>query len=130
MKALVIGASGHIGAHLTRVLLAAGYSVRALVRPTSRTQGLAGLPVEVAAGDLRDAASIGAAVRGCRFVFHLGAPTQMVPGIESIITDGTRNVLQQAHRSGVEKVVYTSSIVAVGYSSGPAVVLDETSNQL
>ena len=54
MKALVTGGSGLIGANLVRELLAAGHEVRALVRPSSNTAALRSLPVELAAGDVRD----------------------------------------------------------------------------
>lgn len=130
MKILIIGASGHLGAHLARVLLADGYDVRVLVRPTSNTQGLAGLALELVYGDVLDPDSLARAMAGCEVAFHLGAPTSLVPGLSRTIVDGTRHVLEQACRLGLEKVVYTSSIVTVGYSTNPATVLDEDSSQL
>jgi dihydroflavonol-4-reductase len=130
MSVLVIGASGHIGAHLCRTLLAEGYVVRALVRPTSDTAGIAALDVEVVHGDVLDGASLGRAMAGCTEAYHLGAPTGGEPGTQTVIGQGTRNVLEQALHSGLQRVVYTSSIVTVGYAPRPGIVLDESSNHL
>lgn len=130
MNALIVGASGHLGAHLARVLLAEGHRVRALVRPTSRTEGLAALDLELVRGDALDPRSLGAALRGCEVVFHLGAPTTEGPGTGRTIVEGTRNVLEQALAAGAARVVYTSSIATVGYARAPSAVLDESSNDL
>src|SRR6185436_14922265 len=69
-KALVLGASGFLGSHVTRQLVAAGREVRTLVRPTSDTRATAGLPVERVTGDALDPASLRAAMQGCATVFH------------------------------------------------------------
>jgi dihydroflavonol-4-reductase len=130
MPSLVIGASGHLGAHLVRELVADGEIARVLVRPTSDLRGLAGLGVEVKHGDMRDPRSITAAMQGCRHVYHLGAPTRVETGLFRTVVAGARNVLESARAAGVERVVYTSSTVTVGYSRDPQHVLDETSNDL
>src|SRR5262245_2414348 len=72
MKALVIGATGLIGSNVVRALVQAGHSVRALRRGKSRLDALDGLDgqIEFAEGDLYDGPSIGAAARGCDWVFH------------------------------------------------------------
>jgi dihydroflavonol-4-reductase len=129
-RALVIGASGHLGAHLTRVLLERGLAVRAMTRPESNCEGIRGLPLEHCVGDLLDRASLDRAMNGCRAIFHLAAPTSLVPGIDRTIREGTRNVLEAARQAKAERLVYTSSIVTVGYSRSTSVVLDESSNQL
>ena len=130
MKKLVIGASGHIGAHLVRVLLKENYEVRAFVRKTSNLQGLEGLDIETVFGNVLDPESLRKAMAGCNAVFHLGAPTVLEPASQEIIVKGTKNVLDEARRQEVEKIIYTSSVVTVGYSSNPDIILDETSNQL
>jgi nucleoside-diphosphate-sugar epimerase len=79
MKKLIIGGSGHIGAHLARVLVAENHAVRALVRPNSNVQGLAGLDLEIVYGDILDKESLASAMTGCDVVFHLAAPTSLVP---------------------------------------------------
>jgi dihydroflavonol-4-reductase len=129
MSAAVLGASGHLGAHLCRVLLREGERVRAVVRKTSRLEALDALPVERAFGDLLDPPEVlSRALSGCRAVYLIGAPTDGSPeGARTIVT-GTRNALTAARTAGAERVVYTSSIVTVGYSADPAVVLDERSS--
>ncbi len=72
-RALVTGGTGFVGSHVARCLLAHGQEVRALVRPGSDRTNLAGLPVELCEGDLRDAASVRRAVKGCARVFHVAA---------------------------------------------------------
>jgi dihydroflavonol-4-reductase len=128
MKVLVIGASGHLGAHLARVLLADGHAVRALVRSGSDTRGLAGLPLELVRGDVLDRASLAAALRDCRAAFHLAAPTSLTPELSRVVIEGTRNVLDESLRAGLERLLYTSSVATVGYARRPA-VLDERSNE-
>lgn len=116
---LVTGASGFLGWHVARVLLERGYSVRALLRPGSR---VADLPVERAAGDLRDPASLERAVSGCSLVFHVAADYRLWakdPGeLYRSNVEGTRNLLEAARRAGVERVVYTSTVGCIGIPHG------------
>jgi len=125
---LVTGASGHLGANLVRRLLADGEDVRVLVRPGSNTRGVDGLPVERAAGDLRDYDSVLAAVRGCRQVYHCGARVSSAARDHREIYDtnvgGTRHVLRAARAAGVGRVVVTGSFSAVGHD--PRRPADET----
>jgi dihydroflavonol-4-reductase len=117
--ALVTGASGFLGWHVAHLLLERGYKVRALVRPGSRVDGL---DVEIATGDLRGAASLEPAVSGCALVFHVAAdyrlwakdPTELYRSN----VDGTRNLLQAAKGTGVERVVYTSTVGCIGIPDG------------
>jgi dihydroflavonol-4-reductase len=81
-------------------------------------------------GDILEPESLAMAMAGCDVVFHLAAPTTIVPDQVRIIVDGTRNVLEQAQHAGVTKLIYTSSVVTVGYSGTPDAILDETSNQM
>jgi dihydroflavonol-4-reductase len=120
-QTLVTGASGFIGWHVARLLTERGHRVRALCRPTSQVREL---DVERVTGDLRDPASLAAAVKGCNYVFHVAAdyrlwardPREMY---ESNVT-GTRNILDAAERAGVERVVYTSTVGCIGMSTGTA----------
>src|SRR5690625_6019778 len=75
-KALVIGASGFLGSHVTRQLVASGRPVRILVRPTSRTDHLDELPVERVLGDVLDPASLREAMAGCSAVYHCAVDTR------------------------------------------------------
>lgn len=113
--ALVTGASGFLGWHVARVLLERGYSVRALVRPGSKVDGL---DVEAVTGDLRDPVSLHRATTGCGLLFHVAAdyrlwakdPTELYRSN----VDGTRNLLEAARSAGVERVVYTSTVGCIG----------------
>ena len=62
-------------------------------------------------------------------MYHLAAPTDRQPDAHSSIVGGTRNVLEACRNGRVARLVYTSSIVTVGYSPSPDVILDEATNQ-
>lgn len=116
---LVTGASGFVGWHVAREALEHGCPVRALVR---RRGSVPELDVEEVAGDLRDAPSVEAAVRGCGVVFHVAADYRLWardPGelYESNV-EGTRKLLEAAQRAGVERVVYTSTVGCIGVPEG------------
>jgi dihydroflavonol-4-reductase len=112
---LVTGATGFIGWHVVRKLLARGSKVRALVRPASKVREL---DVEVVTGDLRDPDSLDRAVEGCGLVFHIAADYRLWardPGeLFRSNVDGTRNLLTAARHRGVERVVYTSTVGCIG----------------
>ncbi len=119
MKALVTGATGFVGAHVVRALLADGHSVRALHRRSSRLDALAGLSYESALGDVTDLDSLRAASEGCDWVFHVAAVADYWRADRARMMDvnveGTRRVLQAARETGVQRVVFTSSAAAVGF---------------
>ena len=112
---LVTGATGFIGWHVARRLLARGYAVRALVRPASKVREL---DVEVVTGDLRDPKSLERAVAGCGTVFHVAADYRLWAKDPSELyrsnVEGTRNVLTAARDAGVDRVVYTSTVGCIG----------------
>ena len=116
---LVTGASGFLGWHVARVLLERGYAVRALVRAGSRVNEL---DVETRTGDLRDAASLERACAGCGLVFHVAADYRLWARHPDELyrsnVEGTRNLLQAARNAGVERVVYTSTVGAIGIPRG------------
>jgi dihydroflavonol-4-reductase len=118
MKTLITGATGFVGSAVLRRLLASGHDVRVLVRPGSDRRNLRGLECEVVFGDLRDLASLAEAARGCRALFHVAADYRLwVPDPATMYAtnvEGTRNILQVASRTGVERVVYTSSVATLG----------------
>ena len=125
MKSLIIGASGHLGAHLARELIADGGAVRALVRPTSDLRGLNGLDVEIAHGDVRDRESLIAAMAGCNHVYHLGSPTRVEPALFRTVVGGARRVLEVAYLLRIERVVYTSSFAAISHPEAGGYVFTE-----
>jgi dihydroflavonol-4-reductase len=120
LKALVTGANGLVGCHLVRELLAAGYEVRAMLRPSSDRRSLAGVEVETVQGDLFDPPSLVAAAQGCDLLFHTAAVFAYwgysTEALNDIIVEGTRNVVEAAHRAGVQRLVLTSSSVVMGSS--------------
>jgi dihydroflavonol-4-reductase len=115
---LVTGATGFVGSAVLRHLIRRGDAVRALVRPEADRQNLAGLPVELVPGDLRDPASLARAVRGCQAVFHVAACYALwLPDPRTmylINVEGTRNLLRAAEAAGVGRVVYTSTVGVLG----------------
>ncbi len=117
MTTLVTGATGFVGSHVVRQLVACGEPVRVLVRPTSRLSALEGLAVERAFGDLRDASSLDGALRGTRRVFHVAADYRLWARNPQEIYEsnvaGTRNLLEAARRAGVERFVYTSTVATI-----------------
>lgn len=129
MKVLVTGASGHLGAHLTRLLVQEGFDVRAMVRPSSNIEALKTLKIERVYGDVLNRESLVSAMKGCRFVFHLGCPTSLEKGLFETITKGMDNVLSASLEANIERLVYTSSIVTIGYSDSRKNLLDESSSQ-
>lgn len=117
MTALVTGATGFIGANVVRALLEAGIPTRVLVRPQSDTRSLAGLPVEITCGDLRDVDSLRTALAGCLSLYHVAAHyslwTPRPDEVYAINVAGTVHLMQAALDLGVEKVVYTSSVATI-----------------
>lgn len=118
---LVTGASGFVGSAVVRNLVDAGWRVRALVRASSRLDNLAGVDAEPVTGDLRDLDSLVNAMRGCRGVFHVAADYRLwtpdaaaTEAMYASNVEGSRNVLRAAARTGVARVVYTSSVATLG----------------
>jgi dihydroflavonol-4-reductase len=116
-KALVTGASGFVGSAVARKLLESGFPVRVLVRPTSTRFHLADLDLEFAEGDLRDAASVRAAMADVRYVFHVAADYRLWARDRREIfvsnVTGTQIIMEEAQRAGVKRIVYTSSVATL-----------------
>lgn len=128
MKVLVTGSTGFIGGALCRALVERGYDVRAFHRSTSNLRLLEGLPVEHVIGDLTQPQSLLAAIHGLDAVFHVGGWVGMSdPGrLYAINVEGTRAVVQAALQAGVTRLVYTSSVAALGIpQTGVPGLIDE-----
>ena len=121
MLAFVTGATGFLGSHVARVLAGHGAGLRLLVRSSSNLKNLEGLNAETALGDLRDAASLEKAMSGCDTVFHVAADYRLwVRDPDEMYrsnVEGTRAILEAARKNGVRRVVYTSSVATMGFSS-------------
>src|ERR1700683_1641329 len=120
--ALVTGGNGFVGCHVVRALLARGDRVRVLARENADLSALAGLPVEIVRGDLRHFDSVARAVSGCNEVYHVAADyrlwlTDPAPMYATNL-EGTRHVIQAATSAGVSRIVYTSTVGALGIPHG------------
>ena len=119
MKALVTGATGFIGGNVVRALVMGGHQVKALVRPESTLINLEDTGVETALGDVTDRQSVASALDGCNAVVHCAAVyafwSRTPHRIYEVNVEGTRNVLEEAGRAKVDRVVHTSTVSTVGF---------------
>ncbi len=127
---LVTGATGCIGSNLTRRLLSSGYDVRILHRPGSDLRQFDGITVQRCSGDIRDPSSIGRAMKGCDAVFHCAALVSFrreeYAEQHEVNVAGTRNIVRACFDNGVERLVHTSSVAAVGYRTDGVPATEET----
>jgi len=118
VRALVTGATGCVGANVVAALMERGYEVRAMHRPTSDLTALEGLGVERVVGDLLDPPSLVRAMEECDLVFHVAAVSDYwrtpPETIYRVNVEGTRNLVAAALAAEVQRLVYTSSIGALG----------------
>ncbi len=125
MRYFVTGATGFIGGHVARQLLAAGHSVVVLARTPAKAQALAEAGAEIVRGDITDRQSLIEPMRGVDGVFHIAAwyevgaadPSQAV----AINVEGTRNVLEVMRELEIPKGVYTSTIAVNSDTHGELV---------
>ncbi len=117
-RALVTGATGFVGAHVARALLQSGRDVRAMARGASDMRALEGLECETVVADLRDPDSVERAVAGCDEVFHVAADYRLwapdAAPMYAANVDGTRNIIAASMRARVSRIVYTSTVGALG----------------
>jgi dihydroflavonol-4-reductase len=120
MLSLVTGATGLLGNNLVRLLLSRGERVRVLVRDGFDPRTLAGLEVELARGDVRDAASVGAAVSGVERVYnsaglvHIGR--RRLEALRAVNATGAATVARVCRAAGV-RMVQVSSVDALGFGT-------------
>ena len=128
MRAFVTGGTGFVGANLVRLLLQQGYEVRALVRANSSLDNLESLNVEIVRGDVNDR-HLSQQMSGCQVLFHVAAQYSLWQADrESLYRNnvlGTRNILSCARQAGIERIVYTSSVAAIGVGKD-GIAVDET----
>jgi dihydroflavonol-4-reductase len=116
-RVLVTGATGFIGSHVVRALVARGDDVRVTVRASSPLDALEGLDVERVVGDVNDRAAMRRAARGIERAFHVAGSTSLRMDGERLLrinAEGTRTVLEACLAAGVERVVHVSSVAAIG----------------
>ena len=110
LRVLVTGATGFLGSRITRRLVEEGYAVRAFARTRSDVRLLKNLGVDIAFGDLGNAATVDASIRGMDIVVHAGAGTRgSTKDCDTATLLGTKNVLDGCRQQGVKKLVYISS---------------------
>ncbi len=127
---VVTGGTGFVGAAVIRHLVAAGHRIRALARPGSDRRLLVDLPIEIVDGDLTDAASLPRTLKGCGCLYHVAAFYSLWARerrlFYEINVEGTRCLLQAAADARVRRVVYTSTVGALGIPKGGGVGTEET----
>jgi dihydroflavonol-4-reductase len=125
MRIFVTGGNGFIGSVVVRKLLQAGYEVRCLIRESSRTERIDGLPVERTQGDVREFDSLCAGMADCQATIHLAGLSSWgqigSPALKDVVEGGTRNVLQSAAYLPAHRVIFVSSITAVNGSEKPEI---------
>jgi dihydroflavonol-4-reductase len=116
--ALVTGGTGFVGANVVRELLRDGATVRILARRGGDRRALAGLPVEIVEGDLCEPGSLRGAVAGVATLFHVAADYRLwcrdPKELYRTNVDGTRAMLEAAVDAGARRIVYTSTVGALG----------------
>jgi dihydroflavonol-4-reductase len=121
MLVFITGATGFVGSHVARVLAEQGADLRLLVRSGSDLRNIQGLTADRVIGDLRDPVSIEKAMAGCDVVFHVAADYRLwVRDPEQMYranVEGTRAVLAAARKNKIRRVVYTSSVATMGFTS-------------
>ena len=122
-RVLVTGANGHVGANTVRSLLARGHEVMPVVRQNADVRSLAGLGLAYRYADVMDAEAVRAAAEGCDVIVHTAAVYRTwAKDPEDIVAPsivGARNIYAAAKAVGAKRVVYTSSVAAVGLSASP-----------
>jgi dihydroflavonol-4-reductase len=138
MKVFVTGGNGFIGSRVVTRLVEEGHEVCLLLRETSRTDRLEGVPFGRFIGDVRDRDSLTTGMAGCDGVIHLASlsswESMRSPLMREIVVDGTRNVLEAARAngeasgeaSGAPRVVFVSSCTAIDGRQEPEVMTEET----
>lgn len=129
---LVIGASGFLGSHVTRQLVASGADVRVMLRRTSSTQGIDELPVERCYGDIFDDDALRTAMTGCDVVYYCVVDARMwlrdpAPLFRTNV-EGLRHVLDAALNADLTKFVYTSTTGSLAISDSRPVTEGDPHN--
>lgn len=131
MRAFITGGTGFIGANIVAALNEAGITACVLRRESSSLLALEGLVYESAVGDiLQSPAELAEQMAGCDWVFHVAAVAdywrQGAEWLYKVNVEGTKNVLAAAQLAGVGRLVFTSSLAALGLPR-PGELLDESS---
>jgi len=127
---LITGASGFLGQHLVRHLSAQGIAIRALYNSHAPSAELAALPgVKWMRCDLLDIFEVEEAMAGMTDVYHCAAIVSFEPGKHDELLhfnpQSTAHVVDQALLQGIRKMVYVSSVAALGRQIVPGKLITE-----
>jgi dihydroflavonol-4-reductase len=130
MNVFVTGANGFVGLNIVSALLSSGHRVTAIVRPDSNVKYLEPLDVDIVRGGLDDPQALTRAMHGAEAVIHTAGNTSCkwsdLPVLEATNVQGTRHVIAAALRSGVRRLVYTSTTSTIGAFDDASRAADET----
>jgi len=129
LPVLVTGATGFVGSAVARALAARGHALRLLVRKGGDRRNIDSLDAELVEGDLGKPESFARALEGTSALFHVAADYRLwVPDPATMMqanVEGTRRLMLAAQAAGVERIVYCSSVAALGLV-GDGSIADET----
>ena len=117
VNCFVTGGTGFVGSHLMRLLTNKGHEVKALVRKTSDTSLIDGLPYKAVVGDVRDKDSFLQGAQDCEWFFHNAAIMSDwggKPHFYPVNVEGTRNVLEVVRKNDISRLIHTSSTAVYG----------------
>ena len=127
---LITGSTGFVGSAVARALAARGHALRLLVRATSDRRNIQDLNAEIVVGDLTDPPSLNRAAAGTRAVFHVAADYRIwVPDPSAMLhanVDGTVSMIRAAQDAGVQRIVYCSSVAALGFTPDGSPATEDT----
>jgi dihydroflavonol-4-reductase len=131
-KTLVMGASGFLGSHVVKELVAAGRDVRIMVRHSSDTRAIDHLDVERFTGDIHDSAAIAAAIDGCDCIFYCIVDTRAwlrdpAPLYQTNV-EGLRTVMDVALQCNLQRFVFTSTFGTIGINPSGISTEEDTFN--
>jgi dihydroflavonol-4-reductase len=130
MRIFLTGATGFVGHHVAKALVAEGAELRLLVRKTSKLDNLEGIPGDIVVGNLADPDSLKPAIAGCNALVHVAADYRLwVRDPHSMYranVEGTRELLRTAREAHVPRVVYTSSVATMHFRSDGIVINEDT----
>jgi dihydroflavonol-4-reductase len=130
VRVFITGATGFVGGHVARRYAADGANLRLLTRQTSRLDSLEGIDAEIVTGDLRQPEGLRAALTGCDALVHVAADYRLwvrdPQEMYAANVDGTRQLLKLARETGVQRVVYTSSVATMGFKTDGSIVDEDT----
>lgn len=130
MSIIVTGATGFIGSHIVRKLVGRGEDVKVLVRKTSNTKNIDDLKIEKVYGDVLNKESLINAFKGCDTLYHSAGLVSFKRSDYKKMVDinvtGADNVLSAAMDAGVKKVLFTSSVAAIGPETENSLISENT----